>query len=161
MLQKDEVIYIEKIEGTRALTIYSHIGKRAPVHCTGVGKVILAYQSENEIDRILSSVTLESFTEYTMTNITDFKNHLKSIREKGYAIDDEEIELGLKCIAAPIFNHQGNVIASISCAAPKMRFGEERIPEVIMEIKRAASEISICLGYKDDNDRIETSPECF
>jgi DNA-binding IclR family transcriptional regulator len=153
MLQKDEVIYIEKIEGTRALTIYSHVGKRAPFHCTGVGKVILAYQSENEIDRILSSITLEPFTEYTITDVTVLKNHLKSIREIGYAIDDEEIELGLKCIAAPIFNHQGNVIASISCAAPKMRFNEERIPELIMEIKRAASEISNCLGYKDDNER--------
>ncbi|CEG24527.1 IclR family transcriptional regulator [Peribacillus simplex] len=82
-------------------------------------------------------MTLESYTEYTMTNITNIKNHLKSIREKGYAIDDEEIELGLKCIAAPIFNHQGNVIASISCAAPKMRFDEERIPEVIERIQKS------------------------
>lgn len=159
MLQRDEVIYIEKVEGPRALTIYSHIGKRAPVHCTGVGKAILAYQSEKEIDRILSSVILEPFTEYTMTNIVDIKSHLKSIREKGYAIDDEEIELGLKCIAAPIFNHQGNVIASISCAAPKMRLDEERLPEVIERIKRAASEISTCLGYKDNHYLIETNPE--
>lgn len=157
MLQRDEVIYIDKIEGPRALTIYSHIGKRAPVHCTGVGKVILAYQGEKEIDRILSSVVLESYTEYTMTNITNIKNHLKLIREKGYAIDDEEIELGLKCIAAPIFNHQGNVIASISCAAPKMRFDDERIPEVIERIQKASSEISKCLGYINDNNHIETS----
>ncbi|OAH59648.1 MULTISPECIES: IclR family transcriptional regulator [Bacillaceae] len=149
-LQRDEVIYIEKVEGPRALTIYSHIGKRAPFHCTGVGKAILAYLSEKEVDRILSSVILESFTEYTMTNREDIKNHLHSIREKGYAVDDEEIELGLKCIAAPIFDHQGNVIASISCAAPKMRLDENRLPKVIEGIKRAASEISTYLGYKDD-----------
>ncbi|AZV45236.1 IclR family transcriptional regulator [Peribacillus asahii] len=159
--QQDEVIYIEKVEGARALTIYSHVGKRAPVHCTGVGKVILAYQSENEIDRVLSSAALEAYTKYTMTNITDIKNHLQSIREKGYAIDDEEIELGLKCVAAPIFNHQGKVIASISCAAPKMRFDEVRMPEVIMKIKRAASEISSCLGYREGNNPIETGLESF
>ena len=147
-LQRDEVIYIEKVEGPRALTIYSHIGKRAPVHCTGVGKAILAHLNEKEAERILSSANLEAFTEYTMTNIEEIKKQLDSIREQGYAVDDEEIELGLKCIAAPIFNHQGNVIASISCAAPKMRLDEERLPKVIAGIKRAAFEISSGLGYK-------------
>jgi IclR family transcriptional regulator, KDG regulon repressor len=86
-----------------------------------------------------------------MTNIEALKEHLHSIREQGYAVDDEEIELGLKCIAAPIFNHQGNVIASISCAAPKMRLDENRLPKVIDGIKRAAADISSCLGYKGKN----------
>ena len=71
------------------------------------------------------------------------------IRERGYSIDDEEIELGLKCVAAPIFDHKGNVIASISCASPKMRLTEERLPVVIEGIKSAAIEISKSLGYKD------------
>lgn len=118
-LQRDELIYIEKVEGHSALTIYSHIGKRAPFHCTGVGKAILSQLSEEEVDRILSSASLEAFTEFTMTNIEKIKGSLPAIREQGYAFDDEEIELGLKCVAAPIFNHQGNVVASISCAAPK------------------------------------------
>jgi IclR family transcriptional regulator, KDG regulon repressor len=147
-LQRDEVVYIEKVEGPRALTIYSHIGKRAPVHCTGVGKAILAHLSETEVDRLLLSASLEAFTEYTMTDMNEIKKHLVSVRETGYAVDDEEIELGLKCIAAPIFNHKGNVIASISCAAPKMRLDEEMLPKVIAGIKRAASEISKSLGYK-------------
>ncbi|MEH7245446.1 IclR family transcriptional regulator [Neobacillus niacini] len=149
-LQRDEVVYIEKVEGPRALTIYSHIGKRAPVHCTGVGKAILAHLSETEVDRLLSSASLEAFTEYTMTDMNEIKKHLVSVREIGYAVDDEEIELGLKCIAAPIFNHKGNVIASISCAAPKMRLDEEMLPKVIAGIKRAAAEISKSLGYKGD-----------
>jgi len=157
MLQRDELIYIEKVEGPSTLTIYSHIGKRAPFHCTSVGKAILAYLHENEVDRILFSLDLESFTDYTITNIDDIKNHLESIREKGYAMDDEEIELGLKCVGAPIFNHQGNVIASISCAAPKMRLDEKRLPKVIAGIKKAASEISNCLGYKGDHYQIEST----
>jgi IclR family KDG regulon transcriptional repressor len=154
-LQRDEIIYIEKVEGPRALTIYSDIGKRAPFHCTSVGKAILAYLNEEDVDRILSSVVLESFTENTMTNIKDIKDHLYSIRKLGYAIDDEEIELGLKCIGAPIFDYEGNVNASISCAAPKMRLDEQRLPEVIAGIKKAASEISKCLGYKGNNYLIE------
>jgi IclR family transcriptional regulator, KDG regulon repressor len=146
-LQRDELVYVEKVEGPSALTIYSHIGKRAPFHCTGVGKSILAYLSEKEVDRILSTVVLKSFTEFTMTDIQEIKEHLISIREQGFATDDEEIELGLKCVAAPIFNHQGNVIASISCAAPKMRLDEERLPKVIEGIKAAALEISKSIGY--------------
>ncbi|MEH7417808.1 IclR family transcriptional regulator [Neobacillus drentensis] len=146
-LQRDELIYIEKVEGPNALTIYSHIGKRAPFHCTGVGKAILSHLSEDEVNRILSSISLEAFTEFTKTNIEEIKGLLPSIREQGYAFDDEEIELGLKCVAAPIFNHQGNVIASISCAAPKMRLDEERLPNVIEGIKHAAADISRQLGF--------------
>lgn len=148
LLDRNEIIYIEKEDGPRTLTMYSHIGKRAPVHCTGVGKAILAYLSDQEVDRLLSIQNLQPFTEFTMTDKEAIKNHLQSVRECGYAVDDEEIELGLKCIAAPIFNHQGNVIASISCAAPKIRLDEERLPKVIAGIQKAASEISKALGYK-------------
>lgn len=149
VFERDEVIYIEKLEGSRALTIYSHIGKRAPIYCTGVGKAILAHQNEDEVDRLLSKSDLKPFTDFTLTNIEDIKNHLATVRGQGYAIDDEEIELGLKCIAAPIFNHQGKVVSSISCAAPKMRLDEEKLPKVIAGIKGAAAEISRQLGYKD------------
>ncbi|WP_423801232.1 IclR family transcriptional regulator [Neobacillus sp. SAB-20_R2A] len=148
LLNRNEIIYIEKEDGPRTLTMYSHIGKRAPVHCTGVGKAILAYLSDQEVDRLLSIQNLQPFTEFTITDKQAIKNHLQSVRECGYAVDDEEIELGLKCIAAPIFNHQGNVIASISCAAPKIRLDEERLPKVIAGIQKAASEISKALGYK-------------
>ena len=103
IFQGDEVIYIEKLEGPRALTIYSHIGKRAPIHCTGVGKSILAQLSEDEVDRLLSKADLKSFTDFTLTDTEQIKDHLARVRKQGYAVDDEEIELGLKCIAAPIF----------------------------------------------------------
>ncbi|OCA88026.1 IclR family transcriptional regulator [Bacillus sp. FJAT-27225] len=148
IFERDEIIYIEKVEGPRALTIYSHTGKRAPIHCTGVGKAILAHLSEDEVDRLLSKAILKPFTEFTLTNPKDIKNHLAVVRGQGYAVDDEEIELGLKCIAAPIFNHQGKVVSSISCAAPKMRLDEEKLPKVIAGIKGAAAEISRQLGYK-------------
>jgi IclR family transcriptional regulator, KDG regulon repressor len=147
--QQDELIYVAKEEGPQTLRIYSNVGKRAPIHCTGVGKAILAYQDETEIDRILSCSELESFTEYTVTDREEIKNQLHLVKETGFSIDDEEIELGLKCVAAPIFDHKGNAIASISCASPKMRLTDERLPVVIAGIKNAALEISKSLGYKD------------
>lgn len=145
---RGEAIYIEKLDGPRALRIYSQIGKRAPIHCTGVGKAILAYQEEKEIDRLLSNTKLESFTEYTMTDKNAIKKQLQIIRKQGYSIDDEEIELGLKCVAAPIFNHKGKVIGAISCASPKIRLTDERLTEVAEGIKQAAAKISESMGNK-------------
>ncbi|WP_428910933.1 IclR family transcriptional regulator [Niallia sp. Krafla_26] len=147
--QQDELIYVAKEEGPQTLRIYSHVGKRAPIHCTGVGKAILAYQTEQEVDRILDTVPLESFTEFTITDKDEIKRQLESIKLTGYSVDDEEIEIGLKCVAAPIFNFKGEAIASISCASPKMRVTEERLPVVIDGVKKAALEISSKLGYKD------------
>ncbi|MDQ0200389.1 IclR family transcriptional regulator [Neobacillus ginsengisoli] len=151
VFERGEVIYIEKLDGPRALRIYSQVGKRAPIHCTGVGKAILAFQEEEEIERILSNTDLQSFTEYTLTDKEDIKKQLRTIQEQGYSIDDEEIELGLKCVAAPIFDHQGKVIAAISCASPKIRLSEEKLVEVIKVIKLAAAKISQSMGYNAEH----------
>ncbi len=105
---------------------------------------ILSY----EIERLLSNTNLEPFTKYTLTDKEQINEHLQTVREQGYSIDDEEIELGLKCVAAPIFNHHGKVIAAISCATPKMRLDDEKLAEVIMWIKQAAANISESIGYK-------------
>lgn len=148
VLQRDEVIYIEKVEGPQTLRISSQVGKRAPIHCTGVGKAILAFQGNEEIDRILSMTPLEPYTEYTLTDKEEIKKQLKTIQQQGFSVDDEEIELGLRCVAAPIFNHQGKAIASVSCAAPTMRLEDEQLSKVIQGIKQAALEISKCMGYK-------------
>ena len=147
--QQDELIYVAKEEGPQTLRIYSQVGKRAPIHCTGVGKAILAYQTEEEVNRILDTVPLESYTEFTITDKDEIKQQLESTKVTGYSIDDEEIEIGLKCVAAPIFNFKGEAIASLSCASPKMRVNEERLPIVIEGVKKAAAEISSKLGYKN------------
>lgn len=147
--QQDELVYVAKEEGPQTLRIYSHVGRRAPMHCTGVGKAILAYQDEEEIERILSTIPLRAFTQNTITDKEEIKKQLKPIRENGYSIEDEEIELGLTCIGAPIFDHKGNVSASLSCASPKMRLTDERLPVVIAGVKKTAAKISSSLGYKN------------
>lgn len=148
VFERGEVIYVEKLDGPRALRIYSQVGKKAPIHCTGVGKSILAFQEKEEIENLLANAELEPYTEFTMTDKEEIINHLQTVREQGYATDDEEIELGLKCVAAPIFDHHGKAIAAISCAAPKIRMGDERLPEVIQRIKEAADRISQSMGYQ-------------
>jgi DNA-binding IclR family transcriptional regulator len=147
VFEQGEVIYVEKLDGPSALRIYSQVGKRAPIYCTGVGKSILAYLEEEEIERLLSSTVLEPYTEYTITDKEEIKKHLQIVREQGFATDDEEIEVGLKCVAAPIFDHRGKVIAAISCAAPKIRLDDNRLDMVINGIKQAALKISTSMGY--------------
>ncbi|AGK53599.1 IclR family transcriptional regulator [Bacillus sp. 1NLA3E] len=148
LYDRGEVIYVEKMDGPHALRIYSQIGKKAPIHCTGVGKAILAFQEEEDVEWLLSNNDLKKFTQYTMTDKVEIKEHIQSVRQQGYSIDDEEIEIGLKCIAAPIFNRHGKAVAAISCASPKFRLNEERLNEVIQSIKQAAIKISESIGYK-------------
>lgn len=148
VFEQGEVIYIEKLDGPRALRIYSQVGKKAPIHCTGVGKSILAFQEEEEMERLLSNSDLEPYTEYTVTDKEELKKQLRLIQKQGYSIDDEEIELGLKCVAAPIFDHHGHVIGAISCAAPKVRMDKVKLAEVIPRVQQAATNISQNIGYK-------------
>lgn len=146
----NEVVYIEKVESPNALRMNSQVGKRAPMYCTGVGKVILAYLDEEKVKEIVDATTFEPFTPHTITNPEDLYHELEEIRKQGYAVDDEEIELGLRCFAAPIFNHQGEVIASISCAGPKYKTTEKELDEKINKVKETALKISKRLGYKEN-----------
>ncbi|WP_400162435.1 IclR family transcriptional regulator [Brevibacillus sp. TJ4] len=148
ILDKHEVVYVEKLEGPSSLRMYSQIGKRAPMYCTGVGKAILAYLDEQRVDDILRTTEMVSYTPYTITTVEGIKTELQRIRENGYATDDQEIELGLRCFAAPIFNHEGNAVASISCAGPINRIVYTKESEIAGYVKEAAAEISRKLGYR-------------
>jgi DNA-binding IclR family transcriptional regulator len=149
VLTGNDIVYTEKVEGPGALRMYSQVGKRVFVHCTGVGKVILAYQDDDVVESMLSKETLKAFTPHTLTDKEELKSQLKVIREQGYALDNEEIELGLRCVAAPIYNHQGKVIASISCAGPSIRMSDDQLESKIQAMKEAALEISRLLGYQN------------
>ncbi|SHF54892.1 transcriptional regulator, IclR family [Desulforamulus putei DSM 12395] len=144
---EDDYVYIDKVDGPQAIRMYSQIGKRALMHCTGVGKSILAFLPEDERERILAKLELKSFTPSTITNIDKLRIHLKEIKKQGYSIDDEEIEMGLRCVAAPVLNHRGEAIAAISIAGPSTRMTYERIQELIQPIKETALSISKSIGY--------------
>lgn len=138
-------VYIDKIEGPHAMTISSHVGQRARLHCTGVGKALLANMGDAEIQAALPDV-LEPLTEHTITDKQKLVEHLREIRENGLSLDNQEIELGLMCIAAPIFNADCEPAAAISISAPITRLTGDRVATLSASLKDAARAISLKLG---------------
>ncbi len=148
VLEEDEVLYIDCIESQRRLRTYSVIGIRAPLFCTSVGKAILAFQSEKEIDRIVAQKGLPRFTDNTIASKERLVAELAKIRVEGFAIDDLEHEDHLRCVGAPVRNAHGEVFASIILSGPAERNTRERVREMAPFIVQAADDISLRLGYR-------------
>ncbi len=123
------------------LTVSPPVGSRTPAHCSGVGKVLLAYSDPGVLNK-LSKRPLEKFTLNTITDKNKLSCILEEVREKGYAIDSEEIEIGLRCLAAPIVDQQGKVMAAISVSGPVNRITEDRYLEIIQQLQLTSSQIS-------------------
>ncbi|MCI9176325.1 MAG: IclR family transcriptional regulator [Lachnospiraceae bacterium] len=148
-LYKDyEVVYIDKVDAPDTRIVYSQVGKRAPMYCTGIGKAVLAELEQREIDFLLDGQEREQLTPHTLTGKEDIIRELGEIRRRGYAIDNEEVELGLKCVASAIYDYQGKPAAAISISSSAVRMDEERMEEISRKLKRAAGEISRKLGYR-------------
>jgi DNA-binding IclR family transcriptional regulator len=146
----DQVVYIDKISGTktRSVGIVSYVGKRNPLHCTGVGKCILAYSSDDLIERILTG-TLDRYTNNTITDPAELRLELEDIRKRGYSLDREEIEIGLKCVAAPIFGLRSQLIGAISLSCPSSIMPDEEMLKMIPSVIETARLISDQLGFKE------------
>ncbi len=144
---KGEVVYIDKIDSNSAININSYVGKRNPMYCTGVGKCLLAYMDAEYVENILSS-ELKAYTANTIVDPEKIKDELVNARLNGYCFDNEEIEEGLRCIAAPIKNHLGQVIAAISVSGPSMRMTDQKFDLLIEPVKETTLKISRQLGYR-------------
>jgi IclR family transcriptional regulator, KDG regulon repressor len=140
------VFYIEVIQGNYALSITAAVGKRLPAHCTASGKLFLAHLPAQELDVILG-MTLPSFTRNTITSAEALRQQLETIHQQGYAVDDEELETGIRAVAAPIFNREGKMIAAISVPSPTSRLKMERIPEIAEALKEATQAVSHRMGW--------------
>ncbi|MGN1402270.1 MAG: IclR family transcriptional regulator [Bacillus sp. (in: firmicutes)] len=147
---RGEVVYIEKLDGNEALRMHSKVGKRAPMHCTSVGKAILAHIGEEEVQDILNRKGLPKHTEHTITDQDAFMEELAKVKSEGYALDLQENEYGIICIAAPIFDHQGNVCAAISISGPSMRMTDERMLGLKTKILETGRLISARVGYANN-----------
>lgn len=146
IIDDSEVVYIDKVECERSIRMYSKVGKRAPVYCTGVGKAILAFLPEEKRAHIIKNIHFNKFTESTITDDMNFTKEIKMIRAQGFALDKEEHELGVSCAASPIFNYNGQVLGGISIAGPTSRIDEERLFDLALEVKETAQLISRRLG---------------
>jgi DNA-binding IclR family transcriptional regulator len=148
ILDNFRVLYIGKIESTQSIRIMSRIGSLNPCYSTGVGKVMLAYLDEDEIERFFYTVKLERFTPNTIWEPNELRHHLKRIKEQGYAIDEGENEEEVRCVAAPIFDRNGKVIAGLSISGPVFRMSREKINQkLIPAAKETAQMISKSMGY--------------
>ncbi len=143
-----EVVYIERLIGNHSLGIRSELGMRAPLHSTALGKAILANLKETEIRTILMGYEFFAVTPKTIVNLEEFLAELENVKRNGYAVDEQENELGGRCIAAPVKDHTGKSIAAISISSPIQRFPVEKIPEYGNRMKLAALELSLNTGYR-------------
>jgi len=148
VLDKQEVLYIDKRESSRSLRIASQVGMRLPAHCTGVGKVLMAHLSPEERRDLIDKKGLPRFTRNTLTDVEVLEEELARVRTQGFAIDNEEIMDSLRCVAAPIRDQSGRVISAISLSGPLSRMKGERFEKAIKRVRETAEEISACLGYR-------------
>ena len=149
-----EVLYIEKIDSTQIIRIVSDIGKRLPMYCTGLGKVLLAYQTPAEVKRILSKSGMPGMTRRTITGLLEMTAELAKIRRQGYAVDDQEIMEGLRCVAAPIRDVDGAVRYAVSVSGLAERLTGEYFERVRDAVVVSAAEISRLMGYKERNESL-------
>ena len=144
-----EVIYVEKLEGLHAIGLMSsRVGRRAPAHCTGIGKALLANLDPETLSAQLDGAELASFTDNTINDKDELLKHLQKAREVGFAFDHGEHEKDVRCVAAPIFNQTGEAVAAISVSGPKNRLDPIKTnTNLIEETKETARAISMKLGY--------------
>jgi DNA-binding IclR family transcriptional regulator len=155
VLDGSDVIYIEKIESTHAVRMFSRIGHTMPAYSTGIGKAILAHLRPDELEQALPE-RLEPKTRATITDHELLVSHLAEIRKRGYSTDDIENEEGIRCVGAPVFDHFGRVSAGISVAGPESRVTADRIPELGELVREAAMSVSRRIGYVPEPDLVET-----
>jgi IclR family KDG regulon transcriptional repressor len=147
VLSDTEIVYVDKVDSPRTLGVMSKIGQRGPVYCTALGKVLLAFQPENEQSRIIRKIRLTPLTPRTITLKQKLVEELKAIRKQGYSLDHREIEQEVECIGAPIQDHLGNVIAALSISGPQRKIGTPQEKHFVAEVVKAAALISSKLGY--------------
>jgi len=148
VLDRQDVVYIDKIESHRTLPIMSRIGSRAPAYCTGVGKALLSGLPTDQVVSLLREATLERRTPNTITDPLQLLEEIKTTAERGYAIDNGEHEEGIKCFAAPIKEYGGDVVGAVSLTGLKREFdSSEESEKMIATVTKTATEISRALGY--------------
>lgn len=148
ILKEFRCVYLDVVETPQVVRIVSRVGSRLPAHCTAAGKVQLADLTEQDLERFYATRELTRHTPNTITDPQLLRDHLREIAGQGFAIDDEELEEGVRGVAAPVRNYENRVVGAIIISGPSMRFSDARIrDELIPLVTRAAGEVSAKLGY--------------
>lgn len=151
-MEGDRVLYVDKLQGTRAVQVsVTGVGVELPAHCSAVGKALLAARPWTEVEALLSRTGLAALTPNTITDLRQLRAELEQVRLRGYALDIEEAVLELCCVAAPIRDHRGEVVAAMSLSVPAYRFHRQK-DELRRAIVAACREVSSRLGYTADEE---------
>lgn len=149
VLDGREVVYVERRESPQTLRLFGRVGHRNDAHCTSTGKLLLAYQSPEQLDRTLRGWKLTAKTPHTVTKLDDLRRQLQAIQAQGWAENLNEAELGVGSVAAPVRNGFGEVVAAVSIAGPIQRLGGESLRRFARPCIEAGQAISRRLGYRD------------
>lgn len=147
VLDRDEVVYIERLLSSQTLGMRSEVGKRAMAHSTALGKALLSQLPRSELEAFLANCDFPRVTPNTITQPKQLKHELDLVRSRGYAVDMEEDQIGGACIAAPIFDHRGKAIAAVSISVPIARLRPSEVSHFGAKVMRTACAISEDLGY--------------
>jgi DNA-binding IclR family transcriptional regulator len=146
LFNNQEIVHIDKIDSLEVLRMDSALGDKAPAYCTGLGKSILAFLPEHELSHYLATTTLAPMAPNTITDKAEFSEELGRIQENGYALDDEEMTAGLRCIAVPIFDHNAYPAYAISISGPSMRLTHRALDDMKEVLLTASQELSTAMG---------------
>lgn len=144
--KNNEIIHIDKIDCLEVLRMDSALGDKAPAYCTGLGKAILAFLPEHELAHYIENTDFRKLAPNTITDKDEFRAELERVRQNGYAIDDEEMSIGLSCIAVPIFDHNTYPAYALSISGPSMRLTHRTLEDIKTTILTASSELSRMMG---------------
>lgn len=147
ILEGAHVIYIDKIEPTRSVRMITRVGATNPVHCTSVGKAILAFLPEERLSDVLHRTRFERFTNRTILTAEALRAEIEKTRRRGYAVDDEELEEGLRCIAVPVLDAQRLPVAAVSVSGPSFRVTAQKLPAIANHLLHCVRGISVDMGF--------------
>lgn len=150
VLQGDEVVYVNHLPSLEALTVGPLLGLRRPVYVSAVGKAIIAFLPDAEREALIGQLKLKALTPHTITGQKTLRQELARVQEQGYAVDDEETFVEVRCVAAPIYDSTHRVIASLGISGPASRVTLERIPDIGSRVRALADEFSLSLGARRD-----------
>jgi len=148
-----EVVYVDRLESSQTLRLFTETGRRVPLHCTSSGKVLLAHLDDDHLDELLAVMPLPALTPHTITDPQAMRTELTRVRRRGWAEAVNEREIGVASVAAAIRDVDHRVVASISIGAPTMRLGPSRRRELAAAVVEAAEAVSRRLGYSPETSR--------
>ncbi|HET8615411.1 MAG TPA: IclR family transcriptional regulator [Actinomycetales bacterium] len=156
-IQNRDVVTIEVVDGLDAVRMHSQVGTRPHVHASAAAKAILAWLDEGDVAAMLATHPMTSLTPNTITDVEAFKAHLAQVRQQGFSTDMEELEIGLRCVGAPVRDHSGRVIAGISLSGPRHRMTPEVMNLLGRVLVQSANAISARLGAPPDRETHEVT----